>query len=82
MTEPKYGDKTMKTETGRMESVWLPNILYDMTEETREKLGMNKSAFYRYAITRLLEEMSVLSTKAKEQPKGTKKEASTDGEED
>lgn len=56
----------MKTDTGRMESVWLPNTLYEITEETRQRIGMSKSAFYRYAITRLLEEMSVLSTKAKE----------------
>jgi hypothetical protein len=50
-----------------MESVWLQNGLYDMIEETRKKLGMTKSGFYRYAITRLLQEMSVLSTKAKEE---------------
>ncbi len=56
----------MKSDTGHMESVWLPNILYEITEETRKKIGMNRSAFYRFAITRLLQEMSILSTKAKE----------------
>lgn len=69
----------MKTHTGRMESVWLPNTLYDITEETRQRLGMGKSAFYRYAITRLLEEMSVLSTKVKEKQRPKLEEASNDG---
>jgi len=46
--------------------LWLPKELDEVIEETRKKLGMSKSAFYRYAVTRLLEEMSVLSTKAKE----------------
>jgi len=44
----------------------MSNTLFEMTEETRKKLGMNRSAFYRYAITRLLQEMSILSTKAHE----------------
>lgn len=66
MIRLKCGEQTMKTESGRMESVWLPNTLYGISEETRKKLGMSKSAFYRYAITRLLEEMSILSTKVKE----------------
>jgi hypothetical protein len=56
----------MRNDIGRLERVWLPNGLYALTEQTRQRLGMSKSAFYRYAITRLLEEMSVLSTKAKE----------------
>jgi len=64
----KYGGNTVKTDMGRMESVWLPNTLFEITEETRKKIGMNRSAFYRYAITRLLQEMSILSTKAKEAP--------------
>jgi len=57
----------MKTDNGRMESVWMSNTFFSMAEETRRKLGMTRSGFYRYAITRLLEEMSVLSSKAHEQ---------------
>lgn len=64
----RLGNDTVKSNTGHMESVWLPNTLFDITEETRKKIGMNRSAFYRYAITRLLQEMSILSTKAKEVP--------------
>ena len=51
----------MKNEKGKMEMVWLPLGLYEIVEETRKKLGMNKSAFYRYAIVRLLEELNVLT---------------------
>jgi ACT domain-containing protein len=35
-------------------------------EDTRKKLGMGRSVFYKYAITRLLQEINVLSTKAKQ----------------
>jgi len=51
----------LKNEKGKMEMVWLPLGLYEIVEETRKKLGMNKSAFYRYAIVRLLEELNVLT---------------------
>lgn len=53
-------------EKGERRTFWIPNNLDSIIEEVREKLGMSKSAFYRYAVVRLLEEMSVLSTKAKE----------------
>jgi len=33
-----------------------------MIEETRKKLGLNRSAFFKYAITKLLQELSVLSS--------------------
>lgn len=56
----------MKGEVGVRRGVWVPNNLDTIIEEVRQKLGMSKSAFYRYAVVRLLEEMSVLSTKAKE----------------
>lgn len=53
-------------ENGVRRLVWLPTELDNTTEEVRQRLGMSKSAFYRYAIIRLLQEMSILSTKAKE----------------
>jgi len=56
----------MQEEKGERRTFWVPNDLDDLIEETRKRLGMGKSAFYRYAVVRLLEEMSVLSTKAKE----------------
>ena len=52
-------------EKGERRTFWLRNDLDVLVEETRKKLGMSKSGFYRYAVIRLLEEMSVLSTKAK-----------------
>lgn len=53
-------------EKGERRTFWIPTDLDSIIEEVRAKLGMSKSAFYRYAVVRLLEEMSVLSTKAKE----------------
>ena len=44
----------------------MPDELDKLTEHVRVKLGISRSYFYRYAVTRLLQEMSVLSTKAKE----------------
>jgi ACT domain-containing protein len=35
-----------------------------MVEQTRQKIGMSRSGFYKYAITKLLQELSVLSTTA------------------
>jgi len=32
-----------------------------LIEDTRKKLGMNRSAFYKYAVTKLLQELSVLT---------------------
>ena len=54
-------------ENGARRLVWLPTELDKTVELVRTRLGMSKSAFYRYAITRLLQEMSILSTKAKEE---------------
>jgi hypothetical protein len=56
----------LKNNVGRMKNVWLPITLYNMTEETCKKLRMLKSSFYRYATTRLLEQINVLSTRVKE----------------
>jgi len=53
-------------EKGERRTFWIPNNLDIIIEYVRMKLGMNKSSFYRYAVVRLLEEMSISSTKAKE----------------
>ena len=53
-------------EKGERRTFWVSNNLDAIIEEVRKKLGLSKSAFYRYAVVRLLEEMSILSTKAKE----------------
>jgi hypothetical protein len=42
-------------------SVALNPNLDSVIEETRSKLGMNRSAFYKYAVLKLLQELSVLT---------------------
>jgi len=46
---------------GLRRTVWVPNKLDDAIESTRKRLGMNRSSFYKYAVTKLLQELSVLS---------------------
>jgi len=58
--------KVILLEKGVRRVFWVPTDLDNLIENVRRKLGMSKSTFYRYAILRLLEDMSVLSTKAKE----------------
>jgi hypothetical protein len=41
--------------------VWIPTKLDQKIEEARKTIGYTRSGFYRYAVTRLLEEMSMLS---------------------
>lgn len=53
-------------EKGVRRTFWVSRELDILIEDIRRKLGMTKSTFYRYAVLRLLEEMSILSTKAKE----------------
>ena len=51
----------MEKETGVRRVVWVPIELDNIIENTREKLGLNRSAFYKYAVTRVLQELNVLS---------------------
>lgn len=41
--------------------VWMPLELDSLAEETRKKLGLSRSGFYKYAVTQLLQQLSVLS---------------------
>lgn len=50
---------TLENETRRV--VWIPNKLGKEVEETCKEMGYTRSAFYRYALSRLLERMSILS---------------------
>jgi ACT domain-containing protein len=59
-------------EKGTRQLVWLPNDLFELTENARKKLGISRSAFYRYSIMQLLQQLSVLSTKVKENPRADK----------
>lgn len=45
--------------------VWMPYELDNLAEETRKKLGLSRSGFYKYAVTSLLQQLSVLSTSIK-----------------
>ncbi len=62
----KNPELNKKGEMGKRGLVWLPNHLFNMSEKARKNLGMSKSAFYRYAIIQLLQQLGVFSTKAKE----------------
>lgn len=59
--------KTELKEPGTRQLVWLPSNLFEITEIVRKKFGMSRSGFYRYAITHLLQQMSILATSAKEE---------------
>jgi hypothetical protein len=52
---------------GVIRGVWVPKTLDVKIEETRKKLGWNRSRFYTYAVTRLLEELNVLTSTIHEQ---------------
>jgi hypothetical protein len=45
----------MKNEKGIRRTVWLPTSLDAKAEEVRKELGLGRSGFYRYAITRIVE---------------------------
>jgi len=53
-------------EKGVRRTFWMPNELDTTVEETRRKIGMKRSRFYRYAVIQFLQSLSVLSTKAHE----------------
>jgi hypothetical protein len=42
-------------------AIYLPPTTLQMVEQTRKKLGMNRSRFIQYCITKTLQELSVLS---------------------
>ncbi|MEM3378098.1 MAG: hypothetical protein QW674_04025 [Candidatus Bathyarchaeia archaeon] len=46
---------------GKEIAVYIPRQLLKMIEETREKLGMNRSRFFQYCATKTLQELNVLS---------------------
>ena len=50
-----------KEENGTRRSVWMPKDLDIVVEKARRKLGLNRSAFYKYALTKLLQDLSLLS---------------------
>jgi hypothetical protein len=47
-----------KKSKGKRRTVWLPSSLDQKAEETRKKLGLGLSGFYRFAITECIKDMN------------------------
>lgn len=52
-------------ENGVRRVVWLSAEIDGVMENARERLGMTRSGFIRYSVLRLLEDLSLLSKRAK-----------------
>ncbi|MEM2150953.1 MAG: hypothetical protein QXG68_05435 [Candidatus Bathyarchaeia archaeon] len=50
-------------ETGVRRVVWIPNELDEIIESVRKRLGISRSGFYRNAVLRYLESLSVISSR-------------------
>lgn len=50
-------------ETGIRRVVWVPHELDEIIESVRKRLGLSRSGFYRNAVLRYLESLSVISSK-------------------
>jgi len=61
-----------KQNVGISRSVYIPNGIDEQIEKTRKKLGWSRSYFYRYAVTKLLQELTVLKTAAHEEEGASK----------
>lgn len=57
----RYMEERNIEEKGMFIGVYMPKRLYELCEETRKKLGMNRSRFYQYCIIKTLQELNVLS---------------------
>jgi len=51
---------------GRHRTFWVSDAFDSMIESTRKKVGMSRSSFYKYCITKTLEQLQVLSSAVKE----------------
>ena len=54
----------MEEEKGVRRVVWIPLELDALIEGVREKIGLSRSSFYRNAVLRYLESLSVISSRA------------------
>ena len=55
-----------QNQSGCFRTVYLPLRIDELVEVARKKLGYSRSAFYRYALTRLLQDLGLLSEEVKE----------------
>ena len=51
----------MENRKGAYHGIYLPSRLDELCEEARKKLGMSRSRFIQYCITKTLQELNVLS---------------------
>ena len=51
----------VKKEDGLIRAIFMPARIDQKIEQARERLGYSRSSFYRYALTHLLQELSLLS---------------------
>jgi metal-responsive CopG/Arc/MetJ family transcriptional regulator len=52
-------------EKGKRQTVWLPEKLNEKAEEVRQKLGLSKSGFYRFAIVEIIKQYQTKQLKRK-----------------
>ena len=55
----------MRRENGVRRVVWLSAEIDRVVDDARQGLGMTRSGFIRYSVLRLLEDLSLLSKRAK-----------------
>jgi hypothetical protein len=55
---------------GTIVGTYIPDGLFEMLEQTRKRLGMNRSRFIQYSLMRTLQELSIITTKAHQENEG------------
>jgi len=79
LIECYWGVAPMSTkENGVSRSIYFPQRLDETVEDARKKLGMNRSRFVIYAVTKLLQELSLLSQTVHNQAPATISEVKKD----
>lgn len=64
----------MEEKVGKIRAVWIPQKLDALSEKTRKQLGWSRSYLYKYALTTLLQNLSVLTSTVHENEEGAKNE--------
>ena len=56
----------MSNKAGVCRAIYLPKSLDEQIEKVKDRLGWSRSYLYKYALTRFLQELRVLSENVKE----------------